>query len=313
MHTAASVGITVYPTDGETSDILLRNADSAMYEAKKAGRNTFCFFTHRLQDEANRRHWIGNELNIAMRQEKLKLNYQPIMDLHRKVVVGGEVLLRWNHPQRGHIPPEDFIRVAEQNGMIGKIGQWVFKKGLEEVENWPQREDEPLHISLNLSPAQFYVTGDIEEIFSLIENQTPVRQKSIIIEITESLRLSERREYVKILEKFKELGCKIAIDDFGTGFSSLNYIRQLPIDIVKVDRSFIRDVITDAEDAAMVRAILTMAESLNLSVVAEGIETQEQLDFLTKYGCGYGQGFLFSKALDERGFLDFVENATWPG
>ncbi len=310
LHTGASIGVTVYPTDGEKSDVLLRNADGAMYEAKKAGRNTFCFFTHQLQDNANRRHWIANELNIALRQNKLATYYQPIVDLQNGLIIGAEALVRWNHPQKGFIPPEDFISVAEKNGLIGKLGHQVFEQALRDSRSWSSPDNTQLRVSINLSPGQFMANNDLEKLLCMISESELAKSNSIIIEITESLRLSERKNYIKTLEQFRDIGCKIAIDDFGTGFSSLNYIRQLPVDIVKIDRSFINNIISDPEDAAMVKAILTMTQSLNLSVVAEGIETRSQLKFLKEIGCTMGQGYLFSKALPNQEFVAFIEGQS---
>lgn len=313
LHTTASIGITVYPADGDSTEDLMRNADSAMYEAKKAGRGTFSFFTHSMQDAANRRHWVGNELNIAMRQDsQLAVHYQPIMDLHAKRMVGGEALLRWNHPQRGYISPAEFIGVAEQNGMMGKLGSWVFARVLQEAEAWAEVEGFPLRVSINLSPAQFATNSDTDEVLRLIGRSPLAAQGAIVIEITESHRLAERKDYVQTLVRLKEMGCHIALDDFGTGFSSLSYIRNLPIDIIKIDHSFVRDCVLNPEDGAMVKAILTMADSLNLAVVAEGIETPEQYEFLTRNGCQFGQGYLFGKAMPGREYLEYFQGLPKP-
>ncbi len=307
LHTAASIGVTVYPADGDTAEVLLMNADSAMYAAKQAGRNTFSFFTRRLQDEANRRHWIANELKIAVRQEQLEVHYQPIIDLRTDRVIGAEALLRWNHPQRGYIPACEFIGVAEQNGMIGNIGQQVFEMALAEAGKWPMDGDQPMRLSLNLSPAQLVATCDMERILKTFADTPLAGNGALIVEITESIRLAERRECAQVLRRLHALGCRIAIDDFGTGFSSLSYLRQLPIDIIKIDKSFVRDIMEDPEDAAMIRAILTLADSLNMTVVAEGVETPDQLQFLKRHHCAYAQGYLFSHALPPEAFLSFTQ------
>lgn len=297
VQTSASIGITVYPMDGATVEILLKNADNAMYEAKKNGRDTFCFFTHSMQDEVNKRHWIDRELAAAATTEHLCLHYQPIIRLDTMALDGAEALIRWRHPVKGFIPPEAFVPVAEQSGMICKLSLWAVDTGLEDWSRWTAASDVKLSLSFNLSVAQFVVRDHIEKLVRLLEGSDIARRNRVTIEITESMKLSDNVEYVAILNRFRNCGCKIAIDDFGSGYSSLSYLKRMPIDIIKIDKAFVRDITTDATDAAMVRAILQMAEAFGMQTVAEGVETKEQLAFLQQHGCNFAQGYLFSEPM----------------
>lgn len=308
LQTATSIGITVYPMDGDSSDTLLRNADSAMYEAKKSGRNSFRFFTSRMQDEANKLHWIDSELHAALTEKRLHVYYQPIIQLDTMRLSGAEGLLRWNHPVRGFIAPDIFIPVAEQNGMISKLSQWVFETGLADWESRPTEPATRLTLSFNLSAAQFVVREHIDGLLRLLTLSGLAGKHQIMIEITESLKLSDNAEYIAILNRFRDIGCKIAIDDFGTGYSSLSYLKRMPIDVIKIDKSFVRDITTDPTDAATTRAILQMADAFGIEVVAEGVETPEQLAFLQEHRCAYAQGYLFSRPVPHPEFTLFVKD-----
>jgi two-component system CheB/CheR fusion protein len=313
LLTATSIGITVYPMDGDSPETMLKNADSALYEAKRNGRNTFCFFTHRMQDEANKRHWIDSELSTAVTQERLHLYYQPIIALDSMTLIGAEALLRWQHPIKGFIPPDTFIPIAEQNGMISQLSQWVFETGLADWERWNQESGTQLSLSFNLSAAQFVDRDHIEEMVQLLKNSGLAERHQIIVEITESLKLSDNEEYVDILKRLRQYGCRIAIDDFGTGYSSLSYLKRMPVDVIKIDKSFIRDITADPTDAAMVRAILQMAKAFGMSTVAEGVETEQQLDFLREHGCNFAQGFLFSKPVPLADFSEYAQDLARNG
>jgi two-component system CheB/CheR fusion protein len=310
--TAASIGITVYPMDGDSPEALMKNADSAMYAAKKNGRNSFCFFTHQMQDDANKRHWIDSELSTALEQERLHLYYQPILRLDTMALAGAEALLRWQHPVKSFIPPDVFIPVAEQNGMIGKLSQWVFTTGLADWERWIDESATRQSLAINLSAAQFVTPEHIKQLLQLLRDSKLAQSNQVTIEITESLRLSDNEEYVDILRQMREYGCKIAIDDFGTGYSSLSYLKRMPIDIIKIDKSFVRDISSDPTDAAMVRAILQMARAFGMTTVAEGVETPEQLAFLQEHGCNYAQGFLFSKPVPFPEFAAYARGLAGP-
>jgi len=297
LQTAASIGVTVYPMDGDSVETLLKNADSAMYEAKKSGRNNYCFFTQKMQDEANRRHWIDSELALASRQNHMELHYQPIIRIETQAIVGAEALLRWKHPVKGYIPPDIFIPVAEQNGLIGKLTTWALEQGIADWETWSQLAGNDPVLSFNLSSALFVARDQIEQILLRLRESSLAAKRQLTVEITESLKLSDNREYIEFLRKLQLDGCRIAIDDFGTGYSSLSYLKRMPVDIIKIDRSFIRDIASDPADASMIRAMLQMANAFGLETVAEGVETPEQLAFLRSNGCTYAQGNLFGKAV----------------
>lgn len=306
LQATLSIGITVYPMDADNPETMLMNADGALYEAKRKGRNTYCFFTQSMQDETNRRHWIDKELGAAIENQCLGVHYQPIIDLGAMTLVGAEALMRWKHPASGFISPDVFIPIAEQNGMISTLSHWVFEKGL---TDWRACCDElatPLALSFNLSAAQFVVRNHLEQILKMLCEASSSKALSITIEITESMRLADVSEYVEVLQKFRDCGCQIAIDDFGTGYSSLSYLKRMPIDTLKIDKSFVRDITNDPTDAATVRAILQMANAFGLKVVAEGVETAEQFDFLRAHGCHYAQGYYFSKPVPIADFKAFA-------
>lgn len=306
LQTSSSIGITLFPNDGHTPDEMLQNADSALYEAKQSGRNRFCFFTQRMQADANRRHWISTELGIALHRKHLSVHYQPIVDMSTMRMCGAEALLRWRHPKEGLIGPDVFIPVAEQNGTIAPISQWVFETCINDLERWQDDSSLTLSLAINLSVAQFVGKNHIEALLSLLNKSSLAHSRRITVEITESLKLSDRPEYIEVLNQFRACGCKIAIDDFGTGYSSLSYLKRIPVDIIKIDRSFVRDITTDPTDAATVRAILQIAEAFGLETVAEGVETEAQLAFLKEHGCKYAQGYLFSQAVP---FVDLMAYA----
>jgi two-component system CheB/CheR fusion protein len=309
LQTAASIGVTVYPMDGDSVETLLKNADSAMYEAKKNGRNNYCFFTHKMQDEANRRHWIDSELALALRQGHMELHYQPIVRIDTHAIVGAEALLRWNHPTKGNIPPDVFIPIAEQNGMIGKLTDWALDRGISDWRSWSQSVEHGQSLSFNLSSALFVARDHVEKVLLRLRECSLTDQLLLTVEITESLKLSDNHEYVELLRSLRRSGCRIAIDDFGTGYSSLSYLKRMPVDIIKIDKSFVHDIATDPADAAMIRAMLQMANAFGLETVAEGVETAEQLAFLRANGCTYAQGYHFGKAVPHADFSRMVARA----
>ena len=306
IHTSASIGVTVYPADGDSTDALMKNADSAMYQSKHKGRNTYSFFTHQMQDEANKRQWIMSELAIAIKRKQLYVHYQPIIDLATMKVSGAEALLRWKHPQKGMIPPDQFIAIAEQTGLIINIAEWVLNTVLSVADLLQEKFDTNFSLAVNVSMAQFVSHSHMEWMIKRLREFNVSNTNKITIELTESIKLVDNEEYRTLLSRIKDSGSQIALDDFGTGQSSLSYIKKVPVNIVKIDRSFVSDIATDPNDAAMIQAILQMAKAFDLTTVAEGVENQEQLDFLEKNGCHYAQGFFFSKALPYDEFLTFV-------
>ena len=306
VQTAASIGITVYPADGDSVDSLMKNADSAMYEAKHQGRNTFCFFTEKMQADAVNRQWFISELRTALSRQQMQVYYQPIIDLSTMRVAGAEALLRWFHPEKGLIAPDDYISVAEQNGLISKLSEWVVNTSLSQISEIKAFFKHDYHIAINISMAEFLSKTHMEWLLNTLETSPLVQSGGVIIELTESIKLINNEFYRANLDKIKATACKIALDDFGTGQSSLSYIKQVPVDIIKIDRSFVRDIATDPSDAAMVQAMLKMAKAFNLLTVAEGVETVEQLAFLKQNGCEYAQGYLFGKAMSYESFTEFL-------
>ncbi|GEM_PF-1310698 len=311
LVTAASIGITVYPSDGDSAEVLMKNADSAMYEAKHKGRNTYCFFTQKMQDNANKRQWLITELGTAIGRQQMQVHYQPIIELASMQVVGAEALLRWNHPQKGPIVPDHFIPIAEQTGIIAHLSEWVIDTCLLQVKELIKKHNRNFHISINISMAEFLSQAHMEWLFRTLEKCTLAQSKQITIELTESIKLINNEEYRTALGKIKASGCKIALDDFGTGHSSLSYIKQIPVDIIKIDKSFVRDIAIDPSDAAMSQAILKMSKAFNLTTVAEGVETEEQLIFMKQNGCEYAQGYLFGKAMPYDELVDFIATFSY--
>lgn len=305
LHVTASIGATVYPEDGADQETLIKNADSAMYSAKDAGRNTYHFFTEAMQIESEKRHRLANDIKNAYREKSFTLHYQPILDLQTDQVVGAEALIRWKHPKHGYISPDEFIPLAEEIGMIADIGNLVAEMAVASAEKWEAVYGASLYVSINKSTQQFR-EGEARAQWRSIIRHSKLSPSNVVVEITESLMMSNHISGAEYLNELRQEGYRISLDDFGTGFSSLSYLKQLPIDILKIDRSFVKDLTKDEDDAILIEAILSMAQSLKIKVVAEGVETKEQLAFLNEHGCDFGQGYLFSKPLSEEDFLNFL-------
>jgi diguanylate cyclase (GGDEF)-like protein len=291
-----SIGITMYPQDGNSSESLLMNADSAMYRAKSAGRNTHKFYSDTMRIRSLHRLDIENELRDAIHSNQFSLHYQPKVDLKTWSVVGLEALIRWKHPERGWISPGEFIPIAEESGLIVPIGTWVLQEACRQIRQWRNTALHDVRVSVNISSEQIYTDNLMQTVIdAMAKNQ--VGAESLELEITESLLMRDIDSTVETLNQFKELGLAISIDDFGTGYSSLSYLTRFPIDTLKIDQSFVRDLHIDSDDAAICAAILAMARKLNLNVVAEGVEIDEQLQFLRSHACNQIQGYLYSKPL----------------
>ncbi|ANO50152.1 putative bifunctional diguanylate cyclase/phosphodiesterase [Woeseia oceani] len=300
-----SIGITMYPQDGDSSESLLMNADSAMYRAKSAGRNTHKFYSDTMRIHSLHRLDIENELREAMNTKQFQLYYQPKVDLKSWSVVGVEALIRWKHPERGWISPSEFIPIAEESGLIVPIGTWVLKEACRQIKAWRNTALRDLRVSVNISSEQIYTDDLLLTVKDAMASNT-IGAESLELEITESLLMRDVDSTVQTLNEFKELGLAISIDDFGTGYSSLSYLTRFPIDTLKIDQSFVRDLHIDNDDAAICAAILAMARKLNLNVVAEGVEIDEQLQFLRGHGCNQIQGYLFSKPLPPAELLALI-------
>jgi diguanylate cyclase (GGDEF)-like protein len=303
---SASIGITLYPRDGEDPGVLLQHADTAMYRAKADGRNTFRYFTLEMNKEAGGRVALEAALRRALRQSEFALYYQPILNVADGSLVGAEALIRWMSPEEGLVAPNDFIPMAEKCGLIMPIGDWVMRQAASDLANWDEMGLRIDKLSVNVSMLQFQNIGFIKKILDFFSHQ-PHLQARLLFEITESVYMDESRDPATRLDKLRKIGIGIVIDDFGTGYSSLGYLKRFPVDKIKIDRSFIRDVTSDPDDASLCEAIIAMAHHLKLRVVAEGVETQQQLQFLQERGCDFAQGFLFGKPMPSSQFTDYLK------
>jgi diguanylate cyclase (GGDEF)-like protein/PAS domain S-box-containing protein len=301
VFVTASIGIALAPGDASDPDSLLRNADAAMYQAKQRGRNNHLFFEHEMNEQVFRRLSLESNLRQALKESEFSVHYQPVVDIEESRIVGAEALLRWTSSDLGQVPPDEFIPVAEDTGMIVPLGEWVLRTACFDALAWQQASGHALSVAVNVSTRQFRHALFVDSVSrALADSGLP--PACLELEVTESLLMRESPATTAALMELHELGVRLAIDDFGTGFSSLGYLKRFPFDILKIDRSFIRDVVTDDEDATLVGAIVAMGRSLDLKVVAEGAETQEQLDFLCSKGCRLMQGFLLGRPMPNEAF-----------
>lgn len=296
LHIGVSIGISLYPADGEDSGALLRAADTAMYQAKETGRGQYRFFTPELNEAAQRWHSLSNDIHGAQDRGEFTLHYQPQFSIDRQVVTGVEALLRWNHPEQGLISPGFFIPMLEELGLIVEVGKWVLQAACRQNAAWQAQGLPPVRVAVNLSAQQVY-RGDIVQVVADALAQSGLDPRWLELELTESLTLDDTEATLHIMRDLKALGVALSLDDFGTGWSSLSYLRRFPLDRIKIDRSFMRDVITHPTTAAVVQSILNLADSLGLDCVAEGVESAEQLSYLKGGPCSNLQGHLFSEAL----------------
>ncbi len=296
VYTSTSIGIAIYPDDGDDVDTLLKNADAAMYYAKEQGRNNFQFFTKSMNESSVEQLILENSLRKAITNGELHLYYQPQVSVVSGQLVGMEALIRWDHPEKGFISPGLFIPVAEETGMIMQIGEWVIKEACRQSSEWRKKGYTPVRVSVNISAKQLK-DERLPDIIASNIFDTGLEPKYLGVELTESAIILEPEMALTRLQNIKSLGVKLSLDDFGTGYSSLSYLKRFPIDTLKIDQAFIRDVKVDHEDAALVKAIIAMAHGLGMDVVAEGVELQEQLEFLGANACDTIQGFLFSRPL----------------
>ncbi|MES2151197.1 MAG: EAL domain-containing protein [Pseudomonadota bacterium] len=301
-----SVGVAVFPTDGAPAESLIEHADIAMYRAKKLGRNNFQFYTPAMNEEAQERVRIEGALRKALERNEFVLHYQPQVELASGRIVGMEALLRWQHPELGMVAPNRFIGVAEETGLIVPIGAWVMRSACAQNRAWQDAGLAPLKVAVNLSARQFGAPGLIDDVQAVLAD-TGLAASLLEIELTESLFMSDVGQAVELLHGLKALGVGLSIDDFGTGYSSLSYLSHFPIDVLKIDRSFVADIQRDANDAAIVASIIALAHNLKLAVIAEGVETAEQLAYLRRHGCDQMQGYYFSRPLPAAEFARLLE------
>ncbi|MBI5659077.1 MAG: EAL domain-containing protein [Nitrosomonadales bacterium] len=309
-YISASIGISLYPDDTTDLEVLFRNADQAMYVAKTAGRSRFSYFTPALQEEAQKRLHLVNDLRAALAGGQFRVVYQPIVELASGQIYKAEALLRWQHPARGTVSPLDFIPLAEETGLIVPIGNWVFGQAVQQARQWRDAYHESFQVSVNKSPAQFHNEDSAHPAWPVYLQQQGMPGQCVAIEITEGLLLNAESSVNDKLLDYRDAGIQVAIDDFGTGYSSLSYLKKFHIDYLKIDQSFVRDLEADANDLVLCEAIIVMAHKLWLKVIAEGVETEAQRDLLIMAGCDYGQGYLFSRPLPPEG-LDALLKAGW--
>jgi diguanylate cyclase (GGDEF)-like protein len=294
LFVAASIGIGLYPGDGEDAETLVSNVDTAMYRAKETGRNSFQFFTRKMQEQSQERATMESGLRRALPRGEFVLHYQPIVRLATRVPIGVEALVRWHHPEKGILSPREFIPLAEDVGLIGRVGEWVLRRACEQARSWQLRGVPELRVSVNVSARQFH-QRDFADAVGLIVRQAGLSPASLELEITESIAMQDVTHTGTMLTELSELGVQISMDDFGTGHSSLNYLKHFPIRRLKIDQSFVAGMAHDEKDKAIVATIISMASNLGLDVTAEGVETEEQAALLSALGCPDVQGFLFGR------------------
>jgi diguanylate cyclase (GGDEF)-like protein len=310
-HTTASIGIAMYPQNGADVLTLTKNADMAMYLAKEDGKNSFRFFSKEAKAQSIEHLALETALRRALERDQLSLHYQPKVDMASGQVTGVEALLRWEHPEFGTVSPLQFIPLAEETGLIVPIGRWVLREACAQNMAWQRHGLRPISMAVNLSPRQFadeHLLEDVDEALAG-SGMSPVLLQ---LEVTESMVMRNVSRAVRVLDAIRSRGIRLAIDDFGTGYSSMSLMKQLPIDTIKIDRSFVRDLPDDSEDRAIAQAIIGMGNALGMTVIAEGVETAEQEAFLRTHGCDEIQGFLFSKPLPSRQLADLLHATLLP-
>jgi diguanylate cyclase (GGDEF)-like protein len=300
-----SIGIALYPQDGGTGEKLLMNADSAMYAAKNVGRNNFKFYSETMRTKSLHRLDLENLIRTAIDEGQFDLHFQPKVDASTFRLVGAEALIRWTHPTRGAIAPDDFVPIAEDTGLIVPIGNFVIREACRQVKVWSTSPVGAVPVSVNISSHQFRESGFVDNVLDAVAS-AGIATTELELEITESVLLHDVDRTLVQLNSLKEAGISLSIDDFGTGYSSLNYLKRFPIDTIKIDRSFVKDLHDDADDAAICAAIIAMSRQLGLNVVAEGVETRDQLKFLRRHKCDHVQGFIFSRPLSADDFFAFL-------
>lgn len=301
-----SIGISVYPIDGKDIDTLLKHADIAMYFAKDLGKNNFCFYSNHLGSSPDK-YTLEGELRKAIEQDNLQVYYQPIIDSRTGIVIGAESLVRWNHPEKGLLQPAQFMQMAEETGLIVPIGEWVLYKACEQNKRWEEAGFSALFTTVNISASQFRERS-FEDVILNTFQKTGVSPGNIVLEITESTYMHNEDYFILKLHVLKNLGIKVAIDDFGTGYCSFSYLKQFPVDILKIDKGFIQGATSNRKDRAIVTAMISMARQLEIEIVAEGVETEEQKMFLDQNCCYNLQGYLFSEPVSEERFTKILNS-----
>jgi diguanylate cyclase (GGDEF)-like protein/PAS domain S-box-containing protein len=305
----ASIGIAVYPGDGDDAEDLLRNADMAMYRVKESTRNAYCFFTAEMNLRSAEKMQLNNDLRHAIERNEFVLHYQPKVELGNGALTGFEALLRWNHPTRGLVPPGQFVPALEESGLIVPVGEWVLREACAQIGRWQRAGLSPVPVAVNLSAKQFR-RRDLDEVVSKALAEAGVAPALLELEITESCLMEDPDQAVRLLHDLRDAGVRISVDDFGTGYSSLSYLTRLPLSALKIDRSFVRDAATNPEAASIVRAVIDMAHNLRFTVVAEGVETPQQVAFLRQHACDQAQGYHFGRPASAEQNLPWLTPAS---
>jgi diguanylate cyclase (GGDEF)-like protein/PAS domain S-box-containing protein len=301
-----SIGVSIYPDDAEDAETLISNADTAMYHAKENGRNNYQFFREEMNIRASERQFIESSLRVALERNQFSLHYQPKIDLGTGAINGVEALLRWKHPERGFIPPAQFVPIAEDTGLILPIGQWVLREACRQSREWLDAGFTPMPMAVNISAVEFRSKDFVESVRTVLK-ESKLEPRCLELELTESVLMKHAESTVSMLKTLKAIGVNLTVDDFGTGYSSLSYLRQFPVDSLKVDQSFVHEISSQRDDAAIVSAVISMGNSLNKRVIAEGVETREQLEFLTAEGCEEAQGYYFNRPMAANQFAKLLE------
>lgn len=307
VYIGVSIGITVYPDDAEDTDTLIKNADIAMYHAKSLGKNNYQYFSDSMNDVAERRLKMESRVRYAIEQKQFSLHYQPQVEVTSGNIIGVEALIRWQHPERGFIPPDEFIPVAEETGQIVSIGEWVLNEACQQIRNWRKAGLPELTVAVNVSSIQF-IKQDFAQVIESIIKQNNMPPQLLEIELTESIFIDNPQHASDMLATIRAMGIEVSLDDFGTGYSSLGYLRQFPIDNLKIDRCFINEIGHSLEGEAVITAIISMAHAMNLKVIAEGVEDSAQLAFLRAQKCDYIQGYYFYRPMPASEIVDILSN-----
>ena len=305
INTTFSIGVSVYPDDGRDFDVLLKNADTALYQAKDSGRDTYRFFSEKMNIDAQEQLYLQGELRNAVKNNEFLLHYQPQIDIGSDRIVGVEALVRWQHPEIGLIPPVRFITLAERSGLIIQMGEWVLNEACRQAQIWSEN-GQPLVMAVNLSALQFKRSNLLETVVNALK-QSGLPAAQLELELTESILLQDIDSVITTLRNLKEIGVKLSIDDFGTGYSSLSYLKRLAVDKLKIDQSFVRDLAEEPDSAAIVRAIIQMGHTLQLTVIAEGVENEAQIAFLRDNDCDEVQGYFFSRPVPAAEFAKLFD------
>lgn len=303
----ASIGVSVFPDDGDTPEVLIRNADTAMHKAKDVGRNNYQFFTAIMNTYASERLMLENGLRRAVERKEFVLFYQPQLDAKTGQVIGAEALIRWLHPMKKVVSPLEFIPLAEETGLIIPIGEWVLMEACRQHRHWIEMGLPPIPISVNISAVQFH-DKDFLEMLAAVIKMSGIEPGYLDLEVTESVVMSQPEFVIKQLERIKTMGIKLSLDDFGTGFSSLSYLRYFPLDRLKIDKSFIRDLMAEPINQAIIESIIALGRNLKIKTIAEGVETAEELHYVQKLQCDEIQGYYYSKPLSSSDFITWFNN-----